>query len=206
MTTNVADCQTVCSLTPVIPALIALVGVIVGALLGARLSFRNQFRLSTLQSRQKAYSDLMGKKALLTQLYVSRFEAFAYSDYHERLWHLAGAPKDSIDFSEAQRWMRKSEDFAIDIAKARQSLFESIGTVRASYPATPKLDELSERIYKSKAPLITPPPEGANRTGLEQWKQQVIPDLQRLVQSEYAEPIDALLECMKHHLNDRVQT
>lgn len=198
-------CHFLNSFAPAVSALIALVGVVIGALLGARLAFRNQFRLATLQARQQTYAALMGKKFLLTQLYVSRFEALAYSDYHERLWHLAGAPKDSLDFDEASRWMRKSEDFAIDIAKANQSLFESVGMVRASYPSTTELDDLSERIFQFKTPTIAAPPTGADRAMLDHWKQQVVSELKQLVRHEYAEPIDALLKSIKRHINDPVR-
>jgi len=139
--------QFLATLEPLLPALIALVSVVVGAILGARLSFRNQYGLSTYQTRQGAYAELMGKKFLITQLKVSRFEVLAFSDYHEWLGHLAGSPSESLDFEEAKRWMRKSEDFAIELAKARQSLYESVGMARASYPSTLELEELSERVY-----------------------------------------------------------
>ena len=185
--------------------MIALVGVVVGGLLGARLTFRNQFRLATLQTRQQTYAALMGKKFLITQLYVSRFEALTYSDYHERLWHLEGTPKDSLNLEEAKRWMRKSEDFAIDIAKANQSLFESVGAVRASYPSTAEFEKLSERVYQFKTPVVAAPPQGADRANLDNWKRQVIPALQQLAQQEYAEPINALLQCMKSHINEPVR-
>ena len=200
-----SDCQLLTTLAPAVPALIALVGVVVGALLGARLSFRNQYRFAVLQDRQRTYAALMGKKFLVTQLYVSRFEALAYSDYHERLWHLAGAPKDSLDLEEAKRWMRKSEDFAIDIAKVNQSLFESVGAARASYPSTSELEGLAERVYHFRTPALATPPQGADRAALDNWKQQVIPSLQRVVDEEYAQPINALLDCMKRHIADPVR-
>lgn len=133
---NLGDCQLLSVIAPAVPALIALVGVVVGGLLGARLTFQNQLRLTTLQGRQQSYAAIMGKKLVVTQLYVSRFEALAYSDYHERPWHLAGAPKESLDFEEAKRWMRKSEDFVIDLARANQSLIESVGLARVTYPTT----------------------------------------------------------------------
>lgn len=202
---NIDASQLLSAVTSAIPALIALAGVIIGGWLGARLTFRNQFRLATLQSRQQSYAAIMGKKFLITQLYVSRFEALAYSDYHERLWHLVGAPKESLDLEEAKRWMRKSEDFAIEIAKANQSLIESVGTARATYPTTTELESLTERIYHFKTPVINPPPQGADRTILDNWKAQVIPALQRIVEQEYAEPINALLTCMKRHINDPVR-
>ncbi len=120
------------SFWPLYAALIALLGVVLGAYLTARYSFQNQLRLATYQARQQSYAAIMGKKFLLAQLYVSRFEALVHSDYHERLWQLAGSPAASLDLEEAKRWMHKSEDLAIDVARTNQSLFESIGLARAS--------------------------------------------------------------------------
>lgn len=44
------------------------------------------------QGRQQAYGELMGRKAMMAQLLVSRFEAWIYSDYYEARWKLAGKP------------------------------------------------------------------------------------------------------------------
>ena len=44
----------------------------------------------------------MGRKFTTTQLYVSKYEALLYSDYHEARWKLAGAPKESLDLQEAR--------------------------------------------------------------------------------------------------------
>jgi len=202
---NLGNCQILPVVAPAVPALIALVGVVVGGVLGAHLTFRNQLRLTTLQGRQQSYAAIMGKKLVVTQLYVSRFEALAYSDYHERLWHLVGAPKDSLDFEEAKRWMRKSEDLVLDLAKANQSLIESVGLARATYPSTAVLEQLAERVYHFNTPVLTPPPPGADRGLLDTWKSKAIPDLQQLVQKEYAVPIDALLEHLHAHMNDPVR-
>ena len=56
-------------------------------------------------------------KFITTRLSVSRFEAWIFSDYHEARWKLAGDPTGSLDLQEAQRWMGKSEDLALEIAK-----------------------------------------------------------------------------------------
>jgi len=197
--------QFLTTLEPLLPAFIALVSAVVGAILGSRLSFRNQYRLSIHQTRQRAYAELMGKKFMITQLNVSRFEALAYSDYHERLWHLAGSPSESLDLEEAKRWMRKSEDFAIELASARQSLFESVGMARASYSSIPELEELSERVYHFRQPTVPLPPQTEERKHLDAWKQESVSNLQKFVQQEYAEPIDALLRWMRSHMHDPVR-
>jgi hypothetical protein len=60
-------------------------------------------KISDHQKRQQVFSEVMGRKFLMTQLYVSRFEALIYSNYHEAKWKQSGWPKDSIDQQEAQR-------------------------------------------------------------------------------------------------------
>ncbi|HKY56273.1 MAG TPA: hypothetical protein VJM08_18295 [Anaerolineales bacterium] len=110
-----------------------------------------------------------------------------------------------MDLEEAKRWMRKSEDFAIDLAKARQSLYESVGMARASYPSTSELEDLSERVYNFKQPIVQPLPQTAERKQLDTWKRESVLNLQQFVQQEYAEPIDALLRWMRNHMRDPVQ-
>lgn len=128
----------------------------------------------------------------MSQLYVSRFEAWIYSDYHEARWKLAGAPKDSIDLQEAQRWMHKSEDLALEIAKNNQSLFQTLGLIRTSFRRTPTLDSLTEKLYRFKVPEITKRPFDLDANQLEAWKVNAVKQLQELVEREYSKPIDEL--------------
>lgn len=189
---------------PLVTAFVALSGVALGSYLNAHYTFKNQLYVTNYQTRQQSYSAIMGKKFLRTQLYMSRFEASIYSDYHETLWHHAGNPPVSMDLDEARRWMHKSEDLAVEIARTNESLFESIGRVRASFPATDELDTLTERVYHFGTPNVKPPPAESNRAALEAWKVQAVADLQKLVEREYAEPIDSLLQYLKPHMNDPV--
>ncbi len=64
----------------------------------------------------------MGLKILLMQKYVSRFEAYVFSDYFEYCWKKLGSPPESIDFKEAMRHLGKSEDLVLEISKAHQQL------------------------------------------------------------------------------------
>lgn len=192
-------------MSPVVPAVIALAGVVIGALVGARLAFRNQLRLVMLQSRQRSYAEIMGKKFLVRQLLVSRFEALAHLDYHERLWHLAGCPKESIDFDEAMRWMRKSEDLAIELTKAIQSLFESVGMACSVFERSADLEARVERLYNFKIPTIAPAPGNASQAALSQWKTKVVAALHGIAREEIGEPVDQLLDYLKGHMNDPVK-
>jgi hypothetical protein len=99
-----------------------LAAALIIAAFGAYFGYHAQVSLTGKQKRQQAYSELMGRSAVRTQIIVSRTEASIFSKYYERRWHLAGNPTDSLDFQEAQRWMHKSEDLALEIAKSNQSL------------------------------------------------------------------------------------
>jgi len=141
-------------LGPLVPTLVVAMLGLVGVLSAATISSYSQWRASKLQSRELSDAQIMGRKFVVTKLYVSRFEARIFSDYRERRWTLQGSPRDSLDFDEARRWMQKSEDFAIEIAKAHRELFESIGVAKASFKRNPELDALTKRVFEFRTPAI----------------------------------------------------
>ena len=157
--------------SPLVPALIVSILVSILALLGvlsaATISSYSQWRAAKLQSRELSYAQIMGHKFLIRQLFVSRFEAGIFSDYHERLWNLRGTPKESLDLEEARRWMQRSEDLAIEIAKAQRELFESIAVAKAAFRRTPELDALTTRVFEFRPPTIVGPAAGGSLADLE---------------------------------------
>jgi len=106
------------------------------AVVGAYLGYTTQVQLTGKQKRQQAYSELMGRNIARTQIIITRSEAYVYSKYYERQWQLAGMPKESFDLQEGQRWMHKSEDLVLEIAKSNQGLFETLGLVRMYFPSS----------------------------------------------------------------------
>jgi hypothetical protein len=136
----------------------------------------------------------MGRKFMTSQLYVSRFEAYIFSDYHEARWKVSDQRKDSIDLQEAMRWMHKSEELVMELARNNQSLFETLGMIRTLFPHTPRLEELTSRVYHFKTPRTSSPPNGKDLIELNAWKEQSVKSLQELVEREYAKPIDELLD------------
>ena len=150
---------------------------------------------------QEAYSKLMGEKAVLTQLLVSRFEAHINSDMHEARWKLAGEPKDSFDLQEAQRWMHKSEDLAIEVAKSRRSLYETLGLIRSYFPNSERLKELTHRIFHTKGIEIKVRPFGLNAEQAEAWAVKAVKDTQNIVDSEYSKPIDELVTYLEAEID-----
>jgi hypothetical protein len=175
-----------------VPAIVALIAAIITPFLTYQLGLRTQLEASEKQKKQQAHSELLGRKAIMTQLYVSRFEALIYSDYHEARWKLVGSPKDSIDLQEAQRWMHKSEDLVLEISKSNQSLFETLGLIRTSFRQTSELDSRLDHLYNFKIPQITKHPFDLNANQLENWKVQSVKQLQNLIEKEYSRPLDEI--------------
>lgn len=174
-------------------ALMTLVGTIVVAYLAQRWTLGIQIRLNDRQKRQQVYSELVGRKFVTTQLYVSRFEASIYSDYHEARWRVTGYRNDSLDGQESQWWMHKGEDVALEIAKNNQNLFETIGSVFTVFADSPELKGLVDRLYHFRALQIVGRPGATDLAQVEAWKAKAVKQLQSLAEAEYTKPIDHLL-------------
>lgn len=188
--------------TILITAIVTFILTTLGSYFTYRWNISAQKIISKEQRQQEAFSRLMGKKILIMQLYVSRFEAMVYSDYHEAKWKNAGYPNESLDMQEAVRWMHKSEDYAIEIAKATQSLFEDLGLIRILFPPTPELEEHINKLYYFKTPKILGEPFNMNTNELEEWKKRSVQDLQKLVKDEYGTSIDNLLDYLIKEINN----
>jgi len=93
------------------------------------------------------FARLMGRKITTEQLYVSRYEAFMFSDYNEERWRRSGSPKDSLDLQEAQRWMHRSEDLATVRAlfPIRRDSVNSVTTSIASSLCIPRNHRMRAR-------------------------------------------------------------
>jgi hypothetical protein len=176
-----------------IPAVVALLVAVIAPFLTYQLGLNAQLKLTGKQKRQQAYSELMGRKLVRAQLYLSRFEAFIKSDYFEAKWHLEGEPKDSINYQESIRWMHKSEELVLEIAKNNQSLFETLGLIRSYFPGSKELHELTRRIYHFKSVEIKVRPFKLKVDQLEHWKETAMKELQETVKNEYEKPIDELV-------------
>jgi len=143
--------------------------------------------------RLKAYSELIGYRQLLSQLFVSRYEAFIFSDYHEYRWKIQGSPKESIDQKEAFRWMHKSEDLVLEISRTVQKLFETLGVIRVLFKQTPELKELSDNIYNFKTLKFEKrPQQNWTLEELEEWKLKAVSNVQHLVEGTIRDPINKL--------------
>jgi hypothetical protein len=161
---------------------------------------RHQIEVGKRQAQQQAFSLMTGQKFLVPQLYVSRFEALIFSDYHEALWKLEGYPEESLNFQETQRWMLQSEGLVMKIAKNNKTLFETIGLITILFTPRPELNDLIDKLYHFKTPVLNGPIEGADRSQLQDWKTNAVKQLQDLVQMEYAKPIEDLLTYLSNEI------
>jgi len=187
-------------LAVVVGGLLAACGGIVGQYYASKFQLSAQVRFQTLQGQRQVFARLMGRKFASKQLYVSRYEALIFSDYHEARWKRSGAPEDSSDLQEAQRWMHRSEDLVFEIVKDNQALFEDLGTVCALFPDVPRLRELVKRVYGFKALRTTQPARDASVEELVRWEDEGIRQLQVVVDREYGGPIDELLVYLSQQL------
>jgi hypothetical protein len=170
---------------------------VISALLVAYLSYQlglnAQLKLTGKQKRQQAYSELMGRKTLLSQLWTSSLVADTYFYYHEAKWWLAGGPTEaSLHLEEARRWQHKGEDLSIEIAKTYQSLFETLGEIRSYFPYSDRLRDLTTQIYHSKWFHVQRLEVNWTAEQLEQWREQTIKNIQELTK-EFDKMFDDLV-------------
>lgn len=182
--------------------LIAILGTILVTSLTLIFTYRNQQKLKIAENRAKCYSEIIGKRFLLQQLYVTYLENHIYSDFHEILWVKAGSSANSTDYNEAMRFLKKCEDLTIDIAKAKQSLFESIGLALSSFKRTEELISQTEKIFRQPGVKVHPPNPNID---LEQWKIQAVAQSQTLVEREIAKPIISLTEYLLSELDSPIK-
>lgn len=187
-------------LATVIGGVLATGGGVVGQYYTSQFQFDSQLQIQTVQSQRQVFARLMGRKFATQQLYVSRYEALIFSDYHEVRWKRLGGVPGTFDFHEAERWMHRSEDLVFEIVKNNQALNEDLGTIRTVFPETLRLRELVQRIHTLKAIKTSRPSPKASNEELDIWKDNSIKDLLALVEHEYSGPIEELLD----YLSDKI--
>ena len=185
--------------------IISSIGTLFIALLSGYLSYHwslsSQKKIYNHQMRLQTYSELLGYRQLLSQLFVSRFEALIYSDYHEYRWKIQGAPGESIDKTEAIRWMHKSEDLVIEISKEVQNLFKTIGAIRVLFNDSPELQKLSNNIFNYKnLEIIQRPNENWSLEQIEEWKLKSVSSGHSLVDENISIPIKKLVTYLENEL------
>ena len=182
------------------PSISAIIGIFITALLSYYLGFRSQIKLADRKQKQLSYGNLMGCNHYFSQLVVSRFEAYIFSDYHEERWRLSGAHEESLDLIEAKRWMLKSEDLVLELTKYQEKVFSNLGVITTVYDNSDELTNLVNNIYRFKRPAVIKIPENTEIQALDAWKIQAVNQLKKHIQKELSTPIDKLLEYLRHNV------
>ena len=169
-----------------------------------RLQTAREIRVREREKRQEVLSILMGSRRFVAQLYISRFEALIYSDDHEARWRLAGYPPDSLDLREAMRWMHKSEELALEIARATQRLFETVGWARILFLPSTELTTLTDAVYRHSVPIVdSGKPKTFTKTDqLDEWKGKALEQLKKIVDQDISQPLQRLID----HLASELQS
>jgi hypothetical protein len=68
-----------------------------------------------------------------------------------------------------------------------------LGLIRAYFPSSDKLKEITHRIYHFKIIKIEKPPFDLNDEQLESWRVNYAKKVQEFVEEEYSKPIDELV-------------
>jgi len=137
------------------------------------------------------YRELNGIRILLRQLFVSRTEAYIFSDYYELRYKLT---KNEWDFKEAERWMHKSEDYVIKITDCLKDLFSILAISSRLFKNNSEIQFLIARLYKYKTITINKPPEKISIEKLDQWKTKAIKESQNFIEIEYGKSIENLIK------------
>lgn len=173
----------------VIPICIA----IIGAALAGYFAMDRELWIK----KNEVYMQIIGMKKWMKQVHLSRAEAFLYSDYHEERWRLQGY-KNAIDMEEARRQQARSEDLAMDAAKAEQRLAEIVGGIRCYFKLSKSETDLVDSLLSHSVPSIQRlVGEFDTIEKLDEVKDKASNDLQRLVEivfDETFDPVDSVLK------------
>lgn len=175
---------------------------VVAVLIAQRLILRNQLRATCLAKRQEAYAGIQGARQLLWQVTFSQVQATIQARYFNAAWGLRGQPPDSFEFHEGEKATRRSEELALEVARARQLLAGYLGLAQANFPAGKRLGELAEKCYRLRAITVADPPPGMDATFLLRWMTVLTNDAQRKVDDEYGATLVALADELVQHLHD----
>lgn len=159
-------------------AIPALAAIISAASVGIISYFANKHlekekaKIADIRKRRQIYSQLKGQKFVISQIYISRYEAFIYFQF-ERARHILGAKKWTVllaDAIETHKWtpdlqrmideqvrnhpagpesdrlLQKAEDLEMEIAKNQKRLFEILGQIDVLFHYDPEIKKRIERL------------------------------------------------------------
>lgn len=198
-----------------IPGIFGFIGVVVGGLITYSIE-KLKLKDNESQRREQVYSQLSGQRSVISQLYKSYFNAFIWSNYYYSLEKLNGSNQPNLMLEK-----KRSEDLALEKAKSKQGLSETIGLIQILFPNTNELDELIKPLqdidekFKFIKDLTQ---EIRDNEQYQDWKystnsDQILSDavdeikkLEKTVKLDIEKPLDKLLYHLKSDIRKEIRT
>jgi hypothetical protein len=96
--------------------------------------------------------------------------------------------------------MHEAGETTVEIIKSRQSLYETLGLIRSYFPYSPKLKELTHKIYRYKMFEINERPHNMDAEQLENWKSKTINEIREAINE-----LDKLIDELVIHLETEIE-
>ncbi len=160
----------------------------VGVLVGGAVTHWFQKSRDRDSDIKTTYASLHGLRRSLKQLYVSRFEAFIFSDAHEAKWRNSNFTS-TVDFNEATRWMHRSEDLVFEISKAEERLARDCGLIFAVFKCKADMSEKVKALLNHEVPaILTRPETGWTNQQIDEWKNTAVGQLKTRTDAIFGTP------------------
>jgi hypothetical protein len=159
---------------------------------------RTDRRISDFQSRQRLYGELAGFRRLIPQLHYSAGEADIYLKCLKWRWNHLNDNSDAFDSPEVVRTRGEFREFSVKLIEAQQELSVSVAQLRCVMPTSPKLLELTERVFLAhQLEIGEPPDEVRTEADLGTWSTAVRKQLSEHVEQTFGQPIQELIEHLR---------
>lgn len=178
--------------TPVVTGIFTLTGVCLGSFLNQQSSYRFAHRQKMHELRIQTYADLMGLKIPFIQACLTNVEAKILCEFYETRFYITGI---STDHDAAKKENERALKQISEISLLRKEICKCIGEMKIAYPQSKELSSLIEAVYTMEAISISEiNGKISDIDALVKWKQGAVADLQQLLNTEYRNKIEALLQ------------
>jgi hypothetical protein len=168
------------------------------AIIGSFINFWGQQFLSSRKVKRDVFGKLFGVKHIIKQYYISRFEAYIFSDYYEQKNHIR--PSD-LFLNEAIRWMKRSEDLVENLCRTESELKEIGAAILSTFSLTKKQTVVVKKLLDHKIPSIqSRSSEIQDMNQLDRWKEEAIAKLTLLVEDIFNSDFEKVIEILESKL------
>lgn len=177
---------------------------ILGVIIGGFITLLSVYLKDSLNRRREdknkkieLYSKLRAIEVEISQLIVSRFEAYILSDYYEIK---NKKNNNNFYFNEAVRLSQKSENMVFDITQAIARYKEILGQIQIYFNYS--TDYLRE-MYNYKVPDVKETKkvmETLDESVLEESKEEAVKAIQVFAKKEFKNKIEGLLKDMENKI------